>query len=1105
MLRTGPTLLTLLLFLAGAVACGGNSTSGSDVAEADTASDTTADVEDGALPACESDEECVEQLPTPGECRVARCRASACVIEVADDNTYCDNGNACTQFDFCTGGECQDGLDVDCDDEDSCTEDTCDPVEGCLHALAPACRCDGPGAVCNDDNPCTDDSCDEDTGLCVFAKLDDGTSCDAGFECTAGDTCQDGVCQPGTADPCEDGNPCTDATCEEETGCDYTFNDRACDDGDPCTVLDACAEGTCGGQPSASACPCTEDADCAAYDDDEDRCDGGYDCQAGGCVAGAPVECAAPADPCLQSVCEAATGDCVEEPAPDGTACDDGESCTVDDECSAGVCAGVPGGCPCTTHTDCTQYDDGDLCNGIFQCLDGSCQYDPGTIINCGEPDRACRTLTCNPATGRCADEALEDNAPCDDLDACTQGERCLSGLCGGGSPVDCDDDNPCTFDRCDVAVGCVHRESVLDCDDGDACTMADRCVDGECVGAQRSCDDRNPCTRDICDAVLGCIHSAANGETCSDGNPCTEGDVCFNSECSPGVVDVCGTCVDDAECLSYEDGNLCNGLLRCIGGLCRPDPDTIPVCDFPRSDCSEYVCDPPTGVCIQQPRREGLSCNDGNACTYAGYCSGGLCVSETSSCDDGNPCTDDSCSPATGCAHLDNSATCDDGNLCSESDRCIAGVCRPGATSGCARCRTTEECASGEDTNPCNGSLICRTGSCVVDPDTVVFCEPEAVGSCFRNVCDTVSGICTLVPRAAESHCDDGEACTADDRCALGSAACEGTAITCDDGNDCTNDRCDSVLGCVFEVNDASCDDGNACTRQDVCVAGECTGTSPVDCDDENPCTTDTCDTETAECGHAQNAVPCDDGDACTVLEWCQLGECVGQPVPCDDANPCTTDTCDAIAGCVHTPNTDDCDDGQPCTINEQCADGICTPGVWICEERCYNGLDDDDNGLTDCDDPACAELGSCQGLGRCEPFAELYCQYDDTASLEGEEATNQVQSYNCLPGNYDGPEVAWTYVADCNGVADARLQVQDPPGGMRPRVDLFIVLQDPLGVCDAANDCMAKGVMQYIGSTGQAQALFRVEDGVTYYLIADGQSGDVADVFLELLCYCD
>jgi MYXO-CTERM domain-containing protein len=52
-----------------------------------------------------------------------------------------------------------------------------------------------------------------------------------------------------------------------------------------------------------------------------------------------------------------------------------------------------------------------------------------------------------------------------------------------GGAPPACDDGNPCTTDRCDVALGCVSTDNTDACDDGDVCTASDVCGAGVCAG----------------------------------------------------------------------------------------------------------------------------------------------------------------------------------------------------------------------------------------------------------------------------------------------------------------------------------------------------------------------------------------------------------------------------------------------------------------------------------------------------------------------------------------------------------------------------------------------------------------------------------------------
>src|SRR5262249_48510163 len=146
---------------------------------------------------------------------------------------------------------------------------------------------------------------------------------------------------------------------------------------------------------------------------------------------------------------------------------------------------------------------------------------------------------------------------------------------------------------------------------------------------------------------------------------------------------------------------------------------------------------------------------------------------------------------------------------------------------------------------------------------------------------------------------CDDGNACTAGDQCipVLGGVRCEGKPINCNDGNPCTTDSCDPATG--KGVSTPSCDDGNPCTI-DTCepATGQCLNT-PIDCDDGNVCTKDFCDPN-GQCQHQPEVgQTCDDGNACTTFDQCvpTVGggaACQGKPINCDDGNPCTLDRCD-------------------------------------------------------------------------------------------------------------------------------------------------------------------------------------------------------------------
>lgn len=110
----------------------------------------------------------------------------------------------------------------------------------------------------------------------------------------------------------------------------------------------------------------------------------------------------------------------------------------------------------------------------------------------------------------------------------------------------------------------------------------------------------------------------------------------------------------------------------------------------------------------------------------------------------------------------------------------------------------------------------------------------------------------------------------------------------------------------------DGSCDDNNPCTVDTCSDVGACDHTPTQACDDGNVCTADSCDnTEVpgqpnlAVCVYvAANATTCDDGDPCTGGSVCTASACTaGFQYACDDGVACTFDVCMSGKGCVHTP----------------------------------------------------------------------------------------------------------------------------------------------------------------------------------------------------------
>jgi len=158
---------------------------------------------------CTSDDAChsgrcvgvvPEECPTPGQCQVGVCdpTTGACDVTFEPFGTACDDGNGCTDNDFCGVSVCLPGPPHSCDDFDPCTTDAC--VAGaCGHGavqcpppsdvcVAPVCRSDfssglrGCGfepitdcchddAECDDGNVCTHDACDPGSHRCAHTPL----------------------------------------------------------------------------------------------------------------------------------------------------------------------------------------------------------------------------------------------------------------------------------------------------------------------------------------------------------------------------------------------------------------------------------------------------------------------------------------------------------------------------------------------------------------------------------------------------------------------------------------------------------------------------------------------------------------------------------------------------------------------------------------------------------------------------------------------------------------------------------------------------------------------------------------------------------------------
>ncbi|MBK9265907.1 MAG: S8 family serine peptidase [Polyangiaceae bacterium] len=233
-----------------------------------------------------------------------------------------------------------------------------------------------------------------------------GASCMSAVDC-ASNFCADGVCcnaacDAGACDACSTAAGANvDGTCRLLTG-------NSCDDGNACTQSDTCKTGVCTGAN--------------------------------------PVVCPMP-DICHEvGVCDPMTGMCSNPEKPEGTACDDGDACTLNDGCIAGVCAG--------SSVNCTALDD---------CHDAG---------------------VCDPMTGTCSNPEKPEGAACDDGNGCTVSDSCMAGICMAGAPMDCVAPDEChEAGICDSMTGtCSSPEKP----DGTACSIG-QCIGGVCTAPSTS------------------------------------------------------------------------------------------------------------------------------------------------------------------------------------------------------------------------------------------------------------------------------------------------------------------------------------------------------------------------------------------------------------------------------------------------------------------------------------------------------------------------------------------------------------------------------------------------------------------------------------------
>jgi hypothetical protein len=195
--------------------------------------------------------------------------------------------------------------------------------------------------------------------------------------------------------------------------------------------------------------------------------------------------------------------------------------------------------------------------------------------------------------------------------------------------------------------------------------------------------------------------------------------------------------------------------------------------------------------------------------------------------CDDGIACTVDTCGPARVCQYTGVDGLCGDGETCMPGIGCVPTGCRTNADCDDAVECTVDTCGVG---NVCNHTPV--DGLC-----------PAGQG------CDPLAGCVDVGECTTDEECDDGVACTIDS-CIVGNVCShEARDALCPAGQ-----RCDATTGCYLPIPcttwedcpiDNFCDGRPHCEPEFGCQPPR----TPRECNDDDDCTTDSCDRDVEAC----------------------------------------------------------------------------------------------------------------------------------------------------------------------------------------------------------------------------------------------------------------
>ena len=767
------------------------------------------------------------------------------------EDLNCNDGDQCTTGDACDKKTCKPGektcqctTNADCLKEDD--GNLCNGVPYCDKTSGKGvCKPNPASAVfCSSatDDTCGANTCDPKTGGCYRKATNDGKACTEAGKCQSDTTCKDKVCQGKPVD-CDDNNACTADICDKEKGC--VHSPKSCEDGNQCTK-DSC-------DPKTGECSFAKQ-DLALCNADDSGCTINDVCVAGVCKAGKPAVCGQPTGACEKAVClssGATEFKCSTTLRAKDEPCAGGKHCKL-----ASVCDG---------KGTCEAKGADRLTIGRFSKADWTITYRTVAATSSGYIVGGVALKKDGSAAEwvvqRVGADASKISAPIAIAPTTKYGTEAgvhgLVALPGGGF----------------IAAGAVASGTLVGGKPNYDFTVLERPADDTAKDLWSTQYDDNQADPIIATGIaahphggyVACGHGPADGAG-SRGIivriAAQAGLKAWQWRSSAALARRALAITVEPEGTSYVAGDnigaINTGWVQAVSSSGKDLWNTQLDIDV---DLTGIVIDADDDLVVAGTWHNGAI----DQLLIAGVRA------------DTGELTDTYKTSVV--AQVRALTIREDGGLL------VAGALVTGGTSSQAWVSgyTARGEAQWTRTYDKSGAGAGFWGLANVEGDGFV-----AVGSVGDG----------LVLRA-----DDwgNESCTKSGECAGKSL------LGCDDANPCTTDLCTAAGGCDSKANKFVCEDGDQCTYDDKCVAGACKSGPVNACDDGNVCTKDSCNKQSGCVNQKQTGTPCPDDKLCTANEKCVAGACKVEPKDCDDNNPCTKDTCGETTDCENTALADE------------------------------------------------------------------------------------------------------------------------------------------------------------------------------------------------------